>query len=122
MPMASVKGLEAENVIIHNFEEFLNIASKSDIFYRQVYVLLTRSKKNIYISINKDELITNKKIENVLETLNKYSNATLEEAVRGNVINSSFLEKIDREKLEVGKNVLIAGIEIFAAVAGLFNL
>ena len=122
LPMASVKGLEAENVIIHNFEEFLNVASKNDIFYRQVYVLLTRSKKNIYISINEKELIRNEKIDNVLKVLKNYSNSIIEEVKHSKVENNTALmEKIDKEKVELGKNILIAGLEIFGAVAGLFN-
>ena len=123
MPMASVKGLEAENVIIHNFEEFLNVASKNDIFYRQVYVLLTRSKKNIYISINEKELIRNEKIDNILNVLNSYSNSVIEEIAHSKVENNTkLIEKIDKEKLDLGKNVLIAGLEIFGAMAGFFNL
>ena len=123
LPMASVKGLEAENVIIHNFEEFLNVASKNDIFYRQVYVLLTRSKKNIYISINEKELIHNEKTDNILKILKNYSNAVIDEVAHSTVENrTTLIEKIDKEKMDLGKNILIAGLEIFGAVAGFFNM
>jgi len=121
LPMASVKGLEAENVVIHNFEEFLNIASKNDIFYRQIYVLLTRSKKNIYISINEKELVRNEKIDNVLKILNKYSNSVIEEIAHSKVENNKSFQ-IDKEKIDLGKDILIAGLEIFGAVAGFFNM
>ena len=122
MPMAAVKGLEADNVIIHNFEEFLNVASKNDIFYRQIYVLLTRSKKNIYISINENELKMNEKIEKVLRILNKYSNSTIDTIANSKVVTSANLLNVDSEKIEKTTNILIAGAEIFAAIAGLFNL
>ena len=123
MPMSSVKGLEADNVIIHNFEEFLNVASKNDIFYRQIYVLLTRSKKNIYISVNKDELILNDKSKKVLDILKKYSNSTIDTIADSNVVKSANLfENVDKEKIEKTTNILVAGAEIFAAIAGLFNM
>ena len=123
MPMSAVKGLEADNVIIHNFEEFLNVASKNDIFYRQIYVLLTRSKKNIYISVNKDELILNEKNKKVLDILNKFSNSTIDTIVDSNVVKSANLfNNVDKEKIEKTTSVLVAGAEIFAAIAGLFNM
>ena len=123
MPMSAVKGLEADNVIIHNFEEFLNVASKSDIFYRQIYVLLTRSKKNIYISVNKNELKQNEKSEKVLKILYKYSNSAIDQIANSDVVKSATLFKnVDKEKIEKTTNILVAGAEIFAAFAGLFNI
>jgi len=118
MPMQAVKGLEADNIIIHNFEEFLNVASKNKEFFRQVYVLLTRSRKNIYISINKDELYENENIKKVLNILNKYSNTTLDNIVK----SSKNPVMINKEKVEEYKNYFVAGAEILAAVVGLFNL
>ena len=124
MPMSAVKGLEADNIIIHNFEEFLNVASKSDIFFRQIYVLLTRSKKNIFISINEEELVSNPKTQKVIEILKKYSNSTIEEIADSKTASKtpSLMEKIDKEKIEKTTSILVAGAEIFAAFAGLFNL
>lgn len=53
LTMQSIKGLEAQNVVIHNFLPFLQTTLKNDrkLFYRKIYVLLTRSKENLYVSI-----------------------------------------------------------------------
>jgi superfamily I DNA/RNA helicase len=117
MPMMAVKGLEAENVIIHNFEEFLNVASSNKEFFRQLYVLLTRSKKNIYISINPKELKSNEKIEKVLKILNSYSNTTMENIV----IKSKNYKEIDEEKVDKYTNYLVKGMELLAAFAGVWS-
>ncbi|NPA11832.1 MAG: AAA family ATPase [Epsilonproteobacteria bacterium] len=117
MPMMAVKGLEAENVIIHNFEEFLNVASKNAEFYRQLYVLLTRSKKNIYLSINPKELKENEKIKEVVEILNSYSNTTMENIV----LKSKSYKEVDEEKVDKYTNYLIKGVELLAAFAGFWS-
>ena len=117
MPMMAVKGLEAQNVIIHNFEEFLNVASQNKEFFRQLYVLLTRSKKNIYISINPKELKTNEKIEKVLDILNSYSNTTMENIV----LKAKESREIDDEKVDKYTNYLIKGVELLAAFAGFWS-
>jgi len=118
MPISAVKGLEAENIIIHNFEEFLNVASQNKEFFRQVYVLLTRTKKNIYISINKEELKNNEKIDLVIDILNKYSNTTIDTVIK------SFKEPVviddeTKEKIRKGASILIRGVEILSAFMGL---
>jgi len=126
------KGKEGEKEVIKKLKEHLdkmnsnyyllsNVASKNSIFYRQVYVLLTRSKKNIYISINEKELIRNEKIDNILKILNKYSNSVIDEIASSKIENNNSF-KIDKEKIDLGKNILIAGLEIFGAVAGIFNM
>jgi superfamily I DNA/RNA helicase len=76
MTMASVKGLEAQNIIIHNFGKFLinNSIKDKDIFYRQIYVLLTRAQNKVMLSIsNESEFINNDITEEVLNILKDYA-------------------------------------------------
>ena len=56
LTIQSIKGLEAQNVIIHNFLPFLQTIYKNEraLFYRKIYVLLTRSRENLYISLPKN--------------------------------------------------------------------
>jgi len=93
MTLQSIKGLEAQNVIIHNFGYFLEKESSRDvdIFLRKIYVLLTRAQESIYLSIgNQAELLKIDKTKVVLEILKKYSE------------NKSYDTKyIDKEKPEI---------------------
>ena len=79
LTMQSVKGLEAQNVIIHNFLPFLQTIYKNEraLFYRKIYVLLTRSRENLYISLpkNLDENLPDE-IKKVIEIIKKYANLT----------------------------------------------
>lgn len=72
LTMQSIKGLEAQNIVIHNFLPFLQTTLKNGrkLFYRKIYVLLTRSKENLYVSIPEklDENLSNG-IKNVIETI-----------------------------------------------------
>ena len=84
LTMQSIKGLEAQNVVIHNFLPFLQTTLKNDrkLFYRKIYVLLTRSKENLYVSIPEklDENLP-AEIKNVIETIKKY--ASIAKAAEG---------------------------------------
>ena len=76
MTIQSVKGLEAQNIIIHNFDMFLTQAIKyeKDIFYRKLYVLLTRAQKNLYISID-EKMFKDEISKDILNSLLKYKSA-----------------------------------------------
>ena len=79
LTMQSIKGLEAQNVIIHNFLSFLQTIYKNEreLFYRKIYVLLTRSRENLYISLpkNLDENLPDE-IKQVIEVIKKYASIT----------------------------------------------
>ncbi|WP_204161529.1 ATP-binding domain-containing protein [Campylobacter concisus] len=79
LTIQSIKGLEAQNVIIHNFLLFLQTIYKNEraLFYRKIYVLLTRSRENLYISLpkNLDENLPDE-IKQVVEIIKKYANLT----------------------------------------------
>ena len=72
LTMQSIKGLEAKIIFIQNFWRFLKTTLKNDrkLFYRKIYVLLTRSKENLYVSIP-EKLDKNlpTEIKNVIETI-----------------------------------------------------
>ena len=84
LTMQSIKGLEAQNIVIHNFLPFLQTTLKNDrkLFFRKIYVLLTRSKENLYVSIPEklDENLPNE-IKSVIETIKKY--ASIAKAAEG---------------------------------------
>ena len=72
LTIQSIKGLEAQNVIIHTFLPFLQTIYKNEmaLFYRKIYVLLTRSRENLYISLpkNLDENLPDE-IKQVIEVI-----------------------------------------------------
>ena len=71
-------------IVIHNFLLFLQTTLKNDrkLFYRKIYVLLTRSKENLYILTSEkfDENLP-AEIKNVIETIKKY--ASIAKAAEG---------------------------------------
>ena len=73
-----------QNIVIHNFLLFLQTTLKNDrkLFYRKIYVLLTRSKENLYILTSEkfDENLP-AEIKNVIETIKKY--ASIAKAAEG---------------------------------------
>ena len=125
MTMASVKGLEAQNIIIHNFGKFLinNSKIEKDVFYRQVYVLLTRAQDRIFLSIsNIDEILKNPKTEEIYNILKSYENY---KEVTKNDSNSIKLAKIkpvlDMQSVKEGAELIVTGAELFGVIAGLFS-
>lgn len=125
MTMASVKGLEAQNIIIHNFGIFLasNATKEKDVFYRQIYVLLTRAQERIYLSIsNQTELMQNPKTEEILNILKEYEQKTKEIPIQNQ--KDMKLSKIKPVLKEVkdGAELIVTGAELFGIIAGLFSL
>lgn len=126
MTMASVKGLEAQNIIIHNFGKFLihNSKKEKDVFYRQVYVLLTRAQNKVLLSIsNENELINDSKTEEVLNILKDYAKKTehiSEETAEENNIKLAKIKPILSNVKEVGE-LIVTGAELFGIITGLFN-
>jgi hypothetical protein len=132
MTFQSIKGLEAKNIVLHNFDRFLMTTAKydSDIIYRKIYVLFTRALENLYISIeNESKLIKNKDINNILKVLKEHQKyiKKKEEEVKVETKTSTEKEKFNLAKLkpkisnvkETGEIVIVAS-ELFAIVAGLF--
>ena len=125
MTMASVKGLEAQNIIIHNFGIFLasNAIKEKDVFYRQIYVLLTRAQERIYLSIsNQTELMQNPKTEEILKILKEYEQKTKEIPIQNQ--KDMKLSKIKPVLKEVkdGAELIVTGAELFGIIAELFSL
>jgi len=80
LPLQAVKGLEADNIIIHSFDYFLLKSFKDpkerEILYRKIYVLMTRAKENIFLSIRENSYSKIKEIPELAKILNiieKYS-------------------------------------------------
>jgi len=123
MTIASVKGLESQNIIIHNFGSFLLKSSKSDIFYRQIYVLLTRAQNRVILSIpNKKEILENDNTKTVLEILEKYQKETNSLKIEKNEDNTKLAKiKPILQEVKEGAELIVTGAELFGVIAGLFG-
>ncbi len=136
MTMQSVKGLESQNVIIHNFGRYIHrgIQEKNEILYRQLYVLLTRAQERIYLSIdNSDELLAHNKSKQIYNILCKTSSSSFrnnkaEAAVSSN-IHDKKVNKFKLAKLrpvlhdaKEGTELVVAASELFAIIGGLFSM
>lgn len=133
MTLYSVKGLEAQNVVIHNFGTFIKNSFKynNEIVYRQIYVLLTRAQEKIYLSIdNIDALIEDKRGKFVYEILMKSKKHTHNE--KKDKIAFKKEEKTSKLKLsklrpvltdvKEGTELIVAASELFAIIGGLFAM
>ena len=124
LTMQSIKGLEAQNVIIHNFLPFLQTIYKNEraLFYRKIYVLLTRSRENLYISLpkNLDENLPDE-IKKVVEIIKKYANLTkvLPEPDEHKKTKSSLklasIKPVLRD-VKDGAELVVAGSQLFAII------
>lgn len=134
LSMQGIKGLEAECVIIHNFLAFLKVIFTYDreIFYRKIYVLLTRSGAKLYISLpeNIDENLA-PEIKNVINTIKTYASNSKngktqesdEKSGEDKSQNSLRLARIRPVLHDVkeGLELVVAGSELFGIIAGLFS-
>ena len=128
LTMQSIKGLEAQNVIIHNFLPFLQTIYKNErvLFYRKIYVLLTRSRENLYISLpkNLDENSPDE-IKQVIEVIKKYATITQDLPLKNEQIKEKSSLKLASIKpvlrdVKDGAELVVAGSQLFAIIAGLF--
>ncbi len=124
LTMASVKGLEAQNVIIHSLGSFMKktFENERDIFYRKMYVLLTRAKEKLVLSIDKEKIKDISECLEIIEILEKYERKTK------NIIDSSNEEKIKLAKIKPvlsgikeGADFIVTTSELFLLVAKLLN-
>ncbi len=130
MTMQSVKGLEAQNIIIHNFGTFINksIEQNRDIIYRQLYVLLTRAQERVYLSLeNEDELKSNPKTEFIYDTLKKSATKTViykSTKTKEPQISNIKLAKLkpNFSNVKDGTEFVVAASELFAIIGGMFAL
>jgi hypothetical protein len=127
LTMASVKGLEGQNIIIHNFGQFLinNSNKEKDVFYRQIYVLLTRAQEKVILSIsNEKELLNNEKTREILEILKEYQKSTKnikdETPKTEKNIKLAKIKPILNE-IKESAEIIVTGAELFGVIAGLFN-
>lgn len=135
--MQSVKGLEAQNIIIHNFSYMIqnSVKYKNEMLYRQLYVLLTRAQESLYLSLgNVEALLENEataKIYNILkESTHKHEEVVLEEKVASSQSAEEYksikrkLAKIQPILSDVKKSseFVVTASELFAVIGGLFSL
>ena len=107
--------MKHKNVIIHNFLPFLQTIHKNEraLFYRKIYVLLTRSRENLYISLpkNLDENLPDE-ISQVIEVIKKYASITQdlppknEEIKEKSSLKLASIRPVLRDVKEVGELVV----------------
>ncbi len=113
--ISSSKGLEADHIIVDDFVNFLSKNTENEIFYRQIYVILTRAKKNIYIDISSTN---DKKINEIIQILKKYQTKTP-------IYQKTLIEK---EKINLNKivknstEIFIKAGEIAGAISAFISL
>jgi len=80
LPLQAVKGLEADNIVIHGFDYFLlksfENPKEREILYRKIYVLMTRARENLFLSIKGDsypEIERIPELGKVLSIIKKHS-------------------------------------------------
>lgn len=128
MTIQGIKGLEAQNVVVHGFVDFLNITQKyeADLLYRKTYVLLTRARENIYLDFSgkgfSDEV---NEILKIIQEDSKQVEAQKEKDSTESKGTSKFkLAKICPilSGAKDSAEFIVAASEIFAVVAGLCAL
>jgi len=129
MTFQSIKGLEAKNIILHNFDQFLFATLKYDkeIVYRKIYVLFTRALENLYISIdNYEKLSAYPEAKRIFEIIKQHKDNQVQNLPLNKKEEKAL--KVDLAKLkpklssakEAGEMVIVAS-ELFALVAGVFG-
>ncbi|MEO2067897.1 MAG: NERD domain-containing protein, partial [Desulfurobacteriaceae bacterium] len=80
LPLQGVKGLEADNIIIHGFDCFLEKSfedpKEREILFRKTYVLMTRAREKLFLSIKESSYAKIEKVpelKKIIEILRKYS-------------------------------------------------
>lgn len=133
MTFQSIKGLEAKNIILHNFDSFLLNSLKNDkeILFRKVYVLLTRALENVYISLeSEDKLLEKDELCEIIEIIKRheknlsieqsFKTANEKESVTKRTLKLATLTPNLKKAKESGEIVIVAS-ELFALVSGIFS-
>ena len=96
------------------------------LFYRKIYVLLTRSRENLYISLSKnlDENLPDE-IKQVIEVIKKYATITQDLPLKNEQIKEKSSLKLASIRpvlrdVKDGAELVAAGSQLFAIIAGLF--
>jgi len=131
MTMQSVKGLEAQNIIIHNFGRFIqNNIKHKDIVFRQLYVLLTRTQEKIYLSV--DENFLRNQHPNIQKMVQIFRKNQTQRRVK--ISDSKKENKKTKQQLKLAKltptlhqakegtELIVAASELFALIGGLFSM
>ncbi|WP_187424528.1 hypothetical protein [Campylobacter concisus] len=100
--------------------------NERELFYRKIYVLLTRSRENLYISLPKklDENLPDE-IKQVIEVIKKYASIAQDLPPKSEQIKEKSSLKLASIKpvlrdVKDGAELVVAGSQLFAIIAGLF--
>ena len=132
----SAKGLEAEAIVLHDFVPLMQVIAKSEpeLLYRKGYVLLTRAKRSVYVSITDNAKKSSTEVELVLSTLKNYEtpghltpppvtevakNAPITKAAKtSNFKLADLMPSVAGAR--DGAELIVAASQIFAVITGLF--
>ncbi len=119
--MASVKGLEAENIILHNFDLFLekNIAVSKNIFYRKIYVLLTRAQKRVFVSLPEKKYSS--EVDKIVKIINSYAQKDNIIEVKEETVKLSKL-KPNFHSIKEGAEMIVTTSELIGIIGKLVGL
>ncbi len=125
MTYQSVKGLEADNIILHDFDGFLEKVLKyePDMLYRKVYVLMTRAIKQLYLSADWEALRENETLQPLVEIIEGFETASTsdnDEPARQEPALAKL--KPTLQNIKENTELIVAASELFALVAGLFTV
>jgi len=123
LPLQAVKGLEADNIVIHGFDYFLlkNYENEKErrILLRKIYVLMTRAKENLFLSIGNEfypKIERVPELRDILNIIRKYTKLYHPEKLT--ISSSTVLEK-EKEK-EEGSH-FYSGFALIKDIAELTN-
>ncbi|WP_300363188.1 NERD domain-containing protein [Hydrogenimonas sp.] len=125
MTFQSIKGLEAQHIVLHDFDKFLETAVKyeEEILFRKVYVLFTRARESLYISLPSDYRSEHEKIQTVLDTIERHTKKIAQERPPEEDAEVPTLSKLapQVENYKKSAELVVLTAEFFGVVAGLFG-
>ncbi len=125
MTFQSIKGLEAQHIVLHDFDKFLETAVKyeEEILFRKVYVLFTRARESLYISLPSDYRSEHEKIQTVLDTIERHTKKIAQERPPEEDAEIPTLSKLapQVENYKKSAELVVLTAEFFGVVAGLFG-
>ena len=127
MTYKSIKGLEAENVILYRFTQFLEDVEHHDpeLLYRSAYVVMTRALERLYVCTHFDNP-PSETIQGILAEITQYETGEEDTALSKNEKerDSHRLAKLRPviQDVKETSELVVAASEIFALIAGTFSL
>ncbi len=125
MTYKSIKGLEAENVILYRFPQFLEDVERHDpaLLYRSAYVVMTRALERLYVCTHHDKT-PSETIQSILSEISQYETEEEDFSHNSEHEASHRLAKLRPviQNVKETSELVVAASEVFALIAGTFSL